>query len=1171
MTSKGKHLNSFQHTLLRPDTYIGSVKTTKTKVWLFDEESKCAVQKKVPYNSGLMHIVREIGSNCIDNKWRSQENNIVMKKISIDVDEETGQIIFENDGLHIPVKLEKYEHENYRTKKKIVERCYPAEMFFGEMLAGTNFNDDEDRKTSGKNGIGAKATNIFSREFKVEHVDPIEKKKFTQVYTDNGKNRTEPKITKYTRKAFTRITFTPDYKYFNYPSKEKHGIDKNFISILRMYAYEIAMITGLTVVFNGDKIKIRSLAAYAKLYYPDSKVVNLKSNRGDECVILEREGKEFELKTPNHVSFVNGVLTASGGVHVNAWSRKIFDKLVRKFNKLHPSPPGGVKASSKRMYPYLMMFLRVEVSKPMFTGQKKDYLDEPVIKVEIEKSELEHAMGKIMKWDFVELMKDRLYSKAESSISNKETSGGTKVRGFGKKLNDANWAGGKKRDKTILCLTEGLSAKTFVEQGVSNIPDGNNIYGIFSLTGKILNTQNKTALTIHNNKVISSIKTVLGMRHGVDYSKSSERAKLRYGQLWIITDADKDGVHIRGLLLNFCSTEAPGLLESGYVKSFSTAVVGAKYKDKKGSRKNFRKLFYSDAEFDSWYKSFDDKSLIKEVEYFKGLGSISPNDTPIYWENPKLVSYVCDEDMAKTMKLAFNTKVTDSRKKWLLENYGRVNEDFVYEGDLTVSKFVNTQLIDFALQAIRRAIPNIMDGLKESQRKIIFAMKKKGYKQKTKVEIIKGDITSIADYHHGPQSLEDTLVGMGQGFVGSNNIPLLVNDGQFGSRQDAGNDASSGRYLSTFLEKIVDSIFRKEDDPILTYRNVDGEIVEPEFYIPVVPLLLINGSQGIAVGFSTTIPCHNPLDIIKWIECWLEEKETPELIPWYRNFTGKITKKGNVWTSFGTLKKDKKFDKGKVVDAKGWWLIDEVPIGVKPPDVYQWLEYLEDGKDPRDTKGKKWAPLKFKCIKDLEKKMGGNECKFSFKSTKDFIPDIETPRNLSILKKSIKMSNLVATDVDYVPQLYKNVNEIMSYFCEHRLPYYEKRKQHIISVLEKDIVVTRNRYKFVTLVVDDKLKLKQAKANVIQDMENYSLDKIDESYMYLLDMPAISFTTEKIESLKTQYEKMEKTLEIIKERNVKEMWKDDLKDFKKAYDKFLKTRKDDPPKGKPKKTKNRKH
>lgn len=1260
MASKGARLNPFEHALKRPDTYIGSAKTSVTNgVWLFNDENENAIQKTIRYNPGLFNIAREIISNAIDNVWRSKvlcPDNLV-KKILISINKSNGEISVWNDGYCIPVHKEEYEYTDPRTKHKSVEDLYPAEVFFGDMFSGTNYDDKEVRKTSGRNGMGAKATNVFSKQFKVECANPDDKKVFSQVYRNNGTERESPEVKNYKNKTgYTQISFIPDYEYFKYPGtlvEEKveeefvlredsyeeepsyyYGIDDNFILLMKLYAYEVSMITNVQVKFVVDEheitIKVPSLEKYVRLFYPsieNNKLLSVISpNTGDECVLVETDFNDIEEQDYlSHISFVNGIKTKDGGIHVIAWRDTLISAFVRFFNaRKTTKEKATMKVAAKQVYPYLQMFIRCEADRPKFSSQTKDELveifDENGTSIDYlvfnskkkkDKDEwnlvIENSIKKMMKWNFITLLEEKLLSKIDKSI--------TRTEQTSKRVNDvrydpANEAGPGRKNarKCTLFISEGLSAKALVIRGISSIENGKDFNGAFAIRGKFMNVQTATLREINSNEEIKLLKNILNLKRGLDYSIEENFNTLSYGKICIITDSDDDGIHIRGLLINFFYREYPVLIQRGCLTSFSTAVASVIF-----NKKEDKKLFYSVPEFKKWYEEQSpmQKKKIKDVRYYKGLGSIPPFEAPDYFENPKVINYVLNGNEEEFMELGFSGgKTSDKRKIWIIKNMKSAlsdedgdihilteppeklldeefviedeeeslkektkiietcaanDENYVYQGPLSISTFVDKQLIIYHRMALRRALPGIWDGFKECQRKIFFAIRLRNYKKTLDLEKIMGTVKENTLYHHGAAAMLETIVKMAQGFVGRNNIPLLVNDGEFGTRsgvKGVGGDHSAPRYIATMEEEISRCIFSSLDDDLLVRLYEDNELVEYDFYMPIIPMLLINGAEGIGCGWSTTIPNYNPLDLVEWIKTWLDgkEKTLSPLKPWYRGFKGTIDlirdeKEDKIigWKSQGILEKGEK-------EWKGWWEVKELPIGLWTKPFEEWLVYLYDGTIPKD---KKWKKNDVKYIKQIKDYSGANHVHYKFEPTKDFIPDINTPNNFSILQTKGSLKNMIAIDENNFPHKFDSPEEYMYIYCPRRLEYYQKRKNHLLRILNLDLKKSLNKFRFVKGVVDKKLDLHRSDEELerILSSKEWNFDKLsslnetkEPSFDYLLSMQMRSMTIAKLEELEKEKDKIQKQIEDIENKTSKDLWIEDLDKFEIAYQKFLITR-----------------
>jgi len=1244
MSKKGKRLNPFQHAYLRPDTYIGSVTTVTKEVWIFESATSsdaevdpdqdqddddaatkkstskgAIVLKKIRYNNGLTRIFVEIMSNAIDNKWRSEKHGCKMTRIDFTIDNDPeseyyGWITIKNDGYCIPVHKESYELDDYRNNTTTTEEMYPAEVFFGEMLAGTNFEEDEERKTSGRNGMGGKATIVFSKQDVIEHTNPEDGKMFSQSYYENGTKRDKPKITSFKGKTGSfSFSFLPDYEYFGYP-----GMDENLFALFKRYVYECAMITGLKVTLNGEAVAVKDLQKFARLVYPNPKdncMFRFIAPNGDECVLMENGiPDQYEAKTPAQISWINGINTREGGVHVDAWVKAIFPTLVKAFNaRKKKGDKAGLKTTANKLYPYFTLFVRAESYGVRFDTQTKECLTEPnpyeLIPGAADKKDkkaqkavkdfngsIGEAMKKILKWGFVGLLEDKLSMFADKALSKSE-SAKTKRVSLGMKGHEAYYAG-KESEKCTLIISEGLSAKTFAERLMGD-PDYN---GSLALRGKFINVQTASKKEIGENEEVTILKRMMKLVTGVDYSDPEMRKMLKYGKVVIMADQDDDGLHIRGLVLNFFYTFWPslfGLLAADgtpMIQAFNTAVCITRI------GKKIDAIHFSNPGFKTYWESLDEKKKKKlYVKYYKGLGTHDIKDIALYRNDPKYVHITLDGDELEWMTLGFDKKNSDQRKEWVTRDMPKPGEvaltdpdmkEFTYEGPLSLSLFVDEQLIIYHKMTLRRALPNMYDGFKEGPRKVFYgiASEPKARKHPVNLEMLAGSIKSATGYHHGAASLYDTIVGMAQGFVGAKNVPLLVNAGMYGSRKNGGQDNAAPRYIATALEEISKAIFMEEDEPLLVQSVEDSEKVEYQMYMPVVPMILVNGAEGIASGYSTRIDGYNFDDLVERIEWWIDSDGTREsldefelLAPWYRGWTGKpeflqrsATSKGyEAWDPASDKKPVAWLSKGTLEEGKkGWWHITELPIGLWTYKMTEWLEYFMDGSPPEK---KKWKKID-RCITDFRDRCEtDNSVSFDFKPTKDFIPDMSIAGNFKILQRTQTLTNMHVIDENGYPRKYKCAEDLLHDFCVKRLEYYGLRKEYWIAKWGRELERENNRYKYVKFIVDGKLKMNQKIAKVEEDMLGLGLKKLkpindnstkkagaddeveeeDDSkatFRYLFMMPSISLTSEKMADIKKRMDEIQAKIDDYGTKSNGDLWKIDLKNVSKAYKKFLTTR-----------------
>jgi len=1125
-----KTLDQRKHVLLRPDMYIGSIKFAEKEYYAAElndpkddekdekdekDETFKILKKTGKINPGLHRIFIEILSNAIDNKWRSSTTDTPCTKIKTFIDEK-GYITVWNDGLTIPIEI------NQETG------LYNPELIFGRLLTSSNYDDTEDRMTSGKNGLGSKATNIFSKEFSVKIFDPETGHQYIQNWRNNMEEKDKPKITSPKSKTgYTQISFLPDYEKFG-----TDNLSKEMRELFLKNIVDTAMITGVSVFFNDQKIPIKTLKDYALLY--DS-VQTISLETKDSEVVLAENLKADEFSA---ISFVNGIETFDGGVHVDKWTDALLRPILDKINS-------GVKKGSspltfRDIKPYFRLFLKCTVPNPVFTSQEKSKLSSPDVSVQ---APLSKHITAIMKWSIVERMKELLKSRELLTLKKTEKKKGfVKIEG----LDQANLAGTKHSEDCSLILCEGDSAKTFAVKGIQTGvygKKGRDYFGIYPLRGKCLNVRNSNVATISKNKEINDIIKALNIKYGVDYKDDDEYETLAYGRIIILTDSDVDGYHICGLLLNFFHKLFPSVLERNpsFITCMRTPIVRIYYP------KN-EVVFYTLDDFKKYQKENPHKK--GDVKYFKGLGTNNNKEIENSF-GKKMIEFVKDDETDSNMDKVFHSKFSDQRKKWLEEYDPSEEKEIVSKSPLQllpISDFLNNEMIKFSIDDCKRSIPNIMDGLKESHRKIMYAvfLKNLKYSSKTmKVAQLAGFVAEKTNYHHGEQCLFETIRNLAQDFIGSNNIPLLYRDGQFGSRIDNGKDAANARYIFTKMDALTRLLFRCEDDLLLDYIYDDGEKVEPNYYAPILPIVLINGcTAGIGTGWSSHIPCYNPKDLLTMVKDWLNSERTlefPDITPWYRGFTGTIEKVSpNKYESKGIVKESGKTGK-KVV-------VSELPIGMS---TNKFKDYIEDCIEEKKIKSYKNYSTDVLCNFEIERKEDGLEL---------------DEENLKLVN-SISTNNMVLFSNNGTIKKYNSVADILSEFCEVRYSIYVKRKDFILSEFKRQLKYLKNKMKFLTEVMEGSLEIQDVDESVLlKELEKRGYDPMTEEdveedskeesklskYRYLLTMHIRSFTKQKLEALQLDIDKIEKEVARVKKTTPSQMWLNDLEDFETEYDKLYK-------------------
>jgi DNA topoisomerase-2 len=1106
-----------QHILDNPDTYIGSVESIDADMWIMSEDSDKIVEKNINYVPGLFKLFDEGIVNCRDHVVRMKtkvdsnvENALPVSHIDINI-EPDGSITMINDGNGIDVAQK--------------DGLWIPELVFGHLRTSTNYNKEEKKIVGGKNGFGFKLVLIWSSYGRIETVDHIRGLKYIQEYKNNLDEICKPSITKCKNKPYTKITFKPDFTRLGIA-----GLSDDMISLLKKRVYDIGAVTdkNIKVKYNNELIPVKNFEQYISMYIGDkSAAPRVYEDNGErwEYAVALTPTSEFV-----QISFVNGIHTSKGGKHVEFILNQIVRKLVDYIEKKKKT-----KVNPNSIKEQLILFLRCDIENPAFDSQTKDYMNTPSSKFGSKCEVSDKFIEKVAKMGVMDAALQLTEVKENKAAKKTDGTKTKSVRGI-PKLTDANWAGTEKSKDCMLILCEGDSAKAGILSGLSS--EDRNIVGVYPLKGKLLNVRGEPVKKIADNKEIAEIKQILGLVTGKKYLSSEDVNKnLRYGKVLFMTDQDLDGSHIKGLGINLFACEWPTLAQiPGFIGFMNTPILKAK----KGSNEL---NFYNDGEFEEWKEQNDIKGW--NIKYYKGLGTSTGKEFREYFENKKLVEFqFSGKTSDDSIDMVFNKKRADDRKDWL-KYYDR--EAYLDTSKKTVSyeEFINRELIHFSKYDCDRSIPNLMDGLKISLRKILFAAFKMNLTKEIKVAQFSGYTSKESGYHHGEASLNAAIVGMAQNFVGSNNINLFTPNGQFGTRLQGGKDSASERYIFTQLNKITRTIFQVTDDNILEYLNDDGQSVEPIYYAPIIPMVLVNGSKGIGTGFSTDIMCYNPVQIIEYLHNKLRYiEDNIEFIPYYEGFKGQITK----------INDDKFLIRGtyeKIAQDK--IRVTELPVGYWTEDFKEKLEELAS---PSEDKDKNKIPA---IIKDYEDMSKDTNVDFTITFVKGKLEEIEKAKGehgCNGLEKLLKLyttnttTNMHLFDANDTLQKYEKVSDIIDAYYDVRLKMYQTRKDNMIESLKRELMMLTNKAKYIKENLDGTIDLrKKKKEQVVEMLQSKGYDVIDddEDYKYLVKMPMDSVTEENVERLYKERGNKEVELETIKSTTINQMWLNELEKLSQEY------------------------
>lgn len=1118
-----------RHILENGDTYVGSVEEDEILGWVLSGENMIHRKyKMVPalykcFDEGLVncrdHFIRQQGK--IEAKTIDDVKPVTIIDINVDIND--GIVTLYNDGDGIDVA----KHPKHK--------IYIPEMIFANLMSSTNYNKDEKKIVGGKNGFGVKLIYIYSVWGKVETVDHRRGLKYSQEFVDNLSTIKKPKISKVKGKPYTKIQFKLDFERFGLK-----GMDNDIVELFRKRAYDMAAVTdrSVRVRFNNEMVPVRTMEDYVNLYIGKNKVENKR--------VFETQGR-WEVGVCNspigeftHVAFVNGIHTKVGGKHVDY----VINQITRKVGA-YILAKKKIKVSATSIKEQLMIFINVAIENPSFDSQTKNNLTTPSgkfgSKYDMSDKFIEDIVKKLGVMEAainITQVKENKKASAETDGSQTRT-----IRGI-PKLIDANYAGTLKSKECTLILCEGDSAKAGIMSGLSR--EDRNIIGLFPLKGKVMNTSGELPSKINNNAEIAAIKKIIGLKTDTKYrTREDVNKNLRYGKILFMTDQDLDGSHIKGLCINLFNSQWPELVKINSFLGFMNTPI---LKVKKGARE---RSFYSEQEYNNWKeKNNDGKGWT--TKYFKGLGTSTAKEFKQYFKDKRLISFQhSGAECSDAIDKAFNKKRADDRKDWL-RNYDKDAYLDIKSGDVSYKRWADNELLHFSKYDCDRSIANLIDGNKISTRKILFAAFKRNLTKEIKVAQFAGYVSEHSGYHHGEQSLVGAIIGMAAEYTGTNNISLFTPNGQFGTRLKGGEDHASERYIFTQLSPITKYVYPEADNRILNYKDDDGQSVEPEYYVPIIPMICVNGGKGIGTGFSSDIPQCNVYNIIDYILYRIsgKVKKCPDIELHYEGFNGTIER----------LTDTKYLIKGCYeIIGVDTIRITELPIGTWTEKYKTYIEQLMDKKSDKKTQRcivKSYKDLCTDTTIDFEIKLvSGGVNKLLTQSSDYNCNGIEKTFKLYTTKQT---TNMWLFNQYQQLKKYRSISEIIDAYIPVRLETYEKRIAYLIKELERDVKILHNKSRFIQEQCDDVIDLRKKKKNAVIELlsENkYDIIDEDEEYKYLRSMKFEDVEEENVVKLNTIKDNKINELEELKNKTPTDLWETELILLREKYIAYLRDKK----------------
>lgn len=1081
-----------EHILDLPDTYIGSIERYDRDSLIYDFTTKNIVYKKIRQPEGLERIFLEVASNAGDNVQRSRESNVNYGNVVFKFTDKSVEVI--NSGNMIPID-------------KNTEGIWIPELIFGTFLTSSNYNQNEEKRVCGRNGLGAKLCNAWSTLFSIHIFNAVQGKEYYQEWKNNMTIKSEPIVKPYSKKTnMMCVKFEPDFERIFRPDKltPQSSFSLEDIQIFMKHCIDMAFSCNVKVVMEANCPLLEiiynetispGINSYIKHIFPNEKNI-IYENDFVECAIVDVSEESVHEKLLN-ISFVNGIITKTG-THISALNSKVGFAIIdclSSNNFIKDADKFISKLKPKDITSHISIISSFRLVNPKFSSQTKENLTSPIPAFTLKPD----YFLSIKKWKLINHIMNTIENKLEKDML--KTDGKKKKHIKLESLEDANWAGSSRSKDCTLYLVEGKSAMSYAVKYISFTQQGRNSQGVLPLRGKPLNAINASISEISSNSIFTDIKTTLGLREGIDYNIDENFNTLRYGKIVILTDADNDGKHIAGLILAYFHSRFKSLLEKGCIFMLRTPII----RIKKGNMHNF---FYSERAVTEQ----DMKNGV--VSYFKGLGSADDDDIKRDVLQSKVVPMDLDEKSSLSLVLAFDENNSDDRKPWITNRISISNSNKINIEDINpypISLFINEEVVEYSIENLQRAIPSFIDGLKDSQRKALYGGFKK-FKKNTptlKVAQFAGMISSITDYKHGEKSMEDTIVGMAKSYTGSNNLAYFSEDGQFGTRNLSGKDRASSRYIFTNLRNWVFDCYIEQDFEILEHIYVNGEKCEYKNFLPIIPMHLVNGCAGVGTGFSTNIPNYNPYDIIKWLSTRIKkgvplDKNEVIIKPWYAGFKGEIVLNTD---------KSKFTTKGNLRREKDSWIIDEIPITIS---IHNYKNYLDN-------------LIENKYISDYSNLSKPNSPYFVIKSQ-----ELMDEKQLNLISNH-STNNMVLLDENYYPLIFSNIYEILEKWYIYRLEMYKKRKDNIIEKYKNEISNLVNKITFIELVLKGEILIfKQKKEDILKSMRKNNINE------ELIKISMYSFSEEEIELINQQKNNKQKELDELIRTEPQYIWQNEL-------------------------------
>lgn len=1158
-----------EHALRRPDTYAGGTTPVEMAGLSFSFNSygrlTCEATRAV-VSPALFKVVDEPIQNAMDNRSRDPSQKHVRVTFS-----DTGHFSVSNDGRTIPICL--WEQ---------TDRFLP-EILFSELMSGENFDDRKERlDVGGRNGLGIKITALLSTRFEVECVnldesvlferacdvsaralkqratkagaqDPapfagapcrdgvrilgadasgrldgsarfllggvaygnLGKLRYVQRFEHNLSTVHPPVITRATSKdrvSSTTVRFAVDLARLGMAAP----LSPTVMSMLRSRAYDVAACNDKLAVFVDEaRVPLRGVKDYIDTF-PAQQWIGRDVARDDaSAASLEVCVSLASAAGPVSIGFVNGI-RCSQGTHMDLVHGRLRDALNEAVAKQLKGNGAALKLTAAHVREHLNVVVAARVANPSFTTQTKERLESrgdalpPYVCSAAMCKALDRAglVGQLAK-----LAMDR-EDKAVARALKTDKHRANAIPKYERALK----VGGSKKQPCYLYVTEGDSAKGLAVAGFSVV--GREYNGVFPLRGKLVNVNGMTVKKALEHKEIKHLTSILGLDPTIAYTAETV-ASLPYRHLVIFTDQDNDGSHIMGLLLNWLLQFYPTLLlaHPTFVKRFATPIIRARVGGESRS-------FFTQAEYRAWIGDRKPSS----VKYFKGLGTSTSEDAKRYFRDldKHIITVRFDGAACRDrVDMWFHKQRAAERKTALAAVDADAYVDYE-AAETTMQEFCEKDLVGFGVAANERSLCSAVDGLKPSQRKALFAAlsRKSG---EVKVAQLAAGAAELTAYHHGEQSMVQTIVHMAQPWIGANNVALLAPNGMFGSRHLPREEHSAPRYIFTEKQPIARFLFPAADDPVLEMAQDDGKTIEPRLYAPVVAMLLVNGSKGIGSGWRNECPAFAMADIIANTRRLVDDSSAAlaPMVPAFLGFKGTVRAAGADEYVFTGLHD---------VDAGG----RTIHIRELPPRVWTG-PYVEALREKLVGDGPDKYVLDIDDVSTIDdvhlilRVRAGVDA-----AAHDLVADLD-------LSRKISLSDLNFWDEHGRLRAFDGIDDVMRTHARHRRAMYAKRRAHEIRTLEHEAALARNRARYVREVHAGQIPTKGCTeaelCTLLRERDFYDHENFD----YVRRMGVFALTTDRAAQLEAAAVALAADLDRAKKSTPEDLWKKDLDALADAY------------------------